>query len=83
LQPAAPSRRGERYRQPQEVLQPHPELPGAAGDPVIGAAAWSATRLIRGMVVRPSQLGQTAVSSRSATGRSSSKVVEQDWQRYS
>lgn len=42
-----------------------------------------ATRLISGMVVALSQLGQTALSSRSAMGRSSSKVSAQALQRYS
>ena len=45
--------------------------------------AWTATRLISGMVVRDSQAGQTVATSRWAIGRSSSNVVEQSLQRYS
>jgi hypothetical protein len=42
-----------------------------------------ATRLISGIVVALSQLGQMASTVRSAMGRSSSKVSEQPLQRYS
>src|SRR5581483_11336403 len=76
--------------------QPHPQAPpqqpppppargaGAAGAALPEAErTLIATRLISGMVVVLSQLGQTACSSRSAMGRSSSKVSAQALQRYS
>jgi hypothetical protein len=45
--------------------------------------AWTATRLMSGMLARLSQLGQMAATSRSAIGRSSSNTAEQSLQRYS
>lgn len=74
--------------------QPHPQAPPQQPPPpeARGAGALaagdadltlSATRLISGMVVALSQLGHTAFSSRSAMGRSSSKVSAQALQRYS
>jgi hypothetical protein len=42
-----------------------------------------ATRLIRGMLARLSQWGQTAASSRWAIGRSTSKTEVHALQRYS
>jgi hypothetical protein len=74
------------YPQPQAPPQqpPPPEARGA-GALAVREADWTlrATRLISGMVVALSQLGQTALSSRSAMGRSSSKVSAQALQRYS
>jgi len=55
-------------------------MEGDSSDP---DPAWTATRLIRGMLARLSQLGQTAATSRSAIGRSSSYTAEQSLQRYS
>jgi hypothetical protein len=43
----------------------------------------TATRLIKGMLARLSQLGHTAASSRSAIGRSTSYTDAQSLQRYS
>ena len=56
----------------------HPR--GNSSDP---EPAWTATRLISGMLARLSQLGQTAATSRSAIGRSNSNTAEQSLQRYS
>ena len=72
--------------QPQEPPQQPPPLEGADR----GAAsiaeldpACTATRLISGMLATLSHAGQTAFSSRSAMGRSSSKTVWQSLHRYS
>src|SRR5207253_2006506 len=66
------ARRGQ-FAQPHEPPQHPPPLEGAysAAAPVLGdEPAWTATRLIRGMLARLSQDGHTAASSRSAIGRS-------------
>jgi hypothetical protein len=55
-------------------------MDGDSSDP---EPATTATRLISGMLARLSQLGQTAATSRSAIGRSSSNTTEQSLQRYS
>jgi hypothetical protein len=69
--------------QPQEPPQQPPPATGPsdlASDP---APASAVTRLISGMLARLSQRGQTAISSRSAIGRSTSYTEEQSLQRYS
>ena len=67
---------------PQQPPPPPPLAPtsGEASDP---EPAWTATRLMSGMLARLSQLGQTAATSRSAIGRSNSNTAEQSLQRYS
>jgi hypothetical protein len=69
--------------QPQLPPQHPPPPPPVDGDASELDPAWMATRLISGMLARLSQLGQTAATSRSAIGRSSSNVAEQSLQRYS
>jgi hypothetical protein len=69
--------------QPQLPPQHPPPPPPVDGDASALDPAWTATRLMSGMLARLSQLGQTAATSRSAMGRSSSKVAEQSLQRYS
>jgi hypothetical protein len=71
--------------QPQLPPQhpPPPPPPLTLGDSSDPEPAWTATRLINGMLARLSQLGQTAATSRSAMGRSNSKTAEQSLQRYS
>ena len=65
---------------PPQQPPPPPLTPGESSDP---EPAWTATRLMSGMLARLSQLGQTAATSRSAIGRSSSNTAEQSLQRYS
>ena len=72
--------------QPQEPpQQPPPPDDGADQESaeLDEPPAWTATRLISGMLARLSQLGHTAASSRSAMGRSTSKTERQSLQRYS
>ena len=73
---------GQLAPQPQLPPQqpPPPLTPGESSDP---EPAWTATRLMSGMLARLSQLGQTAATSRSVIGRSNSNTAEQSLQRYS
>ena len=76
-----------RQPQPQDPPQQPPPPAGRAGAGEAEAAerleAWTATRLMSGIVVRDSHAGHIAATSRCAMGRSRSNVVEQSLQRYS
>jgi hypothetical protein len=65
---------------PPQQPPPPPPVDGDASDP---DPAWTATRLMSGMLARLSQLGQMAATSRSAIGRRSSNTAEQSLHRYS
>lgn len=69
--------------QAQEPPQPQPPLPPEVASPAGVPPARAVMRLMSGMLDRLSQRGQTAASSRSAMGRSTSKTEAQALQRYS